>query len=93
MTELVYKKQVEAVEGALPSRLRDVIAAIAAAALTSLALGSNALLNWTNNLPISPVSDFLLNLAQTWQNWMTAIGLTKFSAACTSALTALQSWH
>jgi hypothetical protein len=93
MTELIYKKQVEAVEGALPSRLRDVIAAIAAAALTSLALGSNALLNWTNNLPIGPVSDFLLNMTQTWQNWMTAIGLTKFSSACNSALTALQSWH
>jgi len=93
MAELVYKKQVEAVEGALPSRLRDVIAAIAAAALTCLALGSNALLNWTNNLPIGPVSDFLLNLAQTWQNWMTAIGVTKFAAGCTSALTALQSWH
>ncbi len=93
MTELIYKKQVEAVEGALPSGLGAVAAAVAAAAVSCLALGSNALLNWANNLPIGPVSDFLLNVAQTWQDWMTALGVTWFAAACQNGLTVVQSWH
>ncbi len=93
MTDLVYKKQVEAVEGALPARLGAVVAAVVAACVTSLGLGADALVNWANNLPIGPVSDFLLNWAQIWDGWMAAIGVTGFAAAFKTGLTALQSWH
>jgi len=90
---LVYKPQIEGVEGALPSRVSSVCAAVIAAALVALLLGSNALLNWVNNLPIGPVSDFLLLLSQDWQNWMAALHITAFSTALNNGLTWFQALH
>ncbi len=90
---LVYKPQIEGVEGALPSRLLPVCGAVVAAALAALVLGSNALLNWVNNLPIGPVSDFLLLVTQDWQNWMAALHLTAFANGLNAALTWFQALH
>ncbi len=90
---LVYKPQIEGVEGALPSRLLPLCGAVLAAALAALLLGSNALLNWVNNLPIGPVSDFLLLIAQVWQNWMAALHMTACSTALNNALTWFQALH
>jgi hypothetical protein len=77
--ERIYREQIEGVTNALPARLPAVFAAVIAAALTALVLGSEALLNWVNNLPIGPVSDFLLLLAQDWQDAMTRIGVTAYA--------------
>jgi hypothetical protein len=91
--ELMYQKQIEGVEGALPSRLGSVFAAVFTCTLVALLLGANALLNWTNNLPIGPASDFALQLATDWQGWMNAIGLGHFSTALNAWLTGFQSRH
>lgn len=91
--EVIYKRQIEGVEGALPCRLGAVCGAVIACTLTALLLGSNALLNWANNLPISPVSDFILQLATDWQNWMNIIHLGPFSTTLNAWLTAFQSRH
>ena len=90
---VTYKLQIEGVEGALPSRLGSVCAAVFTCTLVALLLGANALLNWTNNLPISPVSDFILQLATDWQNGMNTIGLGHFSTALNAWLTGFQSRH
>lgn len=87
---LVYKPQIEGVEGALPSRLLPVCGAVIAAVIAALLLGSNALLNWVNNLPIGPVSDFLLLVTQGWQNGMEALHITAFAASLNNALTWFQ---
>jgi hypothetical protein len=88
---IIYKQQIEGVEGALPSRLAAVCGAVLGGTVTALLLGSNALLNWVNNLPIGPVSDNLLQAAQEWQNWMATAGIAKISAALANGLTAFQS--
>jgi len=92
-SELIYRQQIECVTNALPSRLLPVCAALAAAAATSLFLGSEALLNWVNNLPIGPVSDDLLQITQDWQNAMAAIGLTRFSDSIKALLASFQLLH
>ncbi len=91
--QVIYKQQIEGVDGALPSRLRAVCGAIIAGVVVALLLGSNALLNWVNNLPIGPVSDFLLQITQTWQNWMVAVGLANVAQVLANGLTAFQSWR
>jgi hypothetical protein len=90
---ITYKQQIEGVEGALPSRLAPVCGAMLSGAVTALLFGSNALLNWVNNLPIGPVSDNLLAAAQDWQNGMAAAGIAKVSAALANGLTAFQALH
>jgi hypothetical protein len=92
-SELIYRQQIEGVTNALPSRLWPVCLALLAGFLTALLLGSEALLNWINNLPIGPVSDFLLLIAQSWQDAMARLGLTDFADGFTALLTNLQSLH
>ena len=77
----IYKPPVEAVEGAAPSRRGAVARSVAIAALVSLMLGSKPLLNWTNELPISPASDLLLTLAQRWDDASAHAGLTRYGEA------------
>jgi hypothetical protein len=74
-----YKAPVEAVADAVPERLPQVAAAVATGALTALLLGATPLLAWTNELPIGPVSDFVLYLAQGWQNTAEALHLTVYA--------------
>jgi hypothetical protein len=85
-----YKPPVEVVEGASPARLISVAKAIAAAVLVALALGSDALLNWTGDLPIGPVSDFLVEAAQRWDDAMRRIGMTEFAELVSALLRAFQ---
>jgi len=90
---VIYRRQIEGVEGALPCQLGAVCAAVFTCTLIALLLGSSALLNWTNNLPIGPVSDFILQRATDWQGWMNAIGLGNFAATLNTWLTGFQSRH
>jgi hypothetical protein len=92
-SELIYRQQIEGVTNALPSRLLPVCLALAAGWVTALFLGSEALLNWANNLPIGPVSDYLLQIAQDWQNAMAAIGLTGFADSIKAMLASFQVLH
>jgi hypothetical protein len=77
----LYKPPVEAVEGARGAGLKPVGQAVAAAALVSLLLGSKPLLDWANELPIGPVSDVLLFVAQDWDDTAGALGLTRYGEA------------
>ncbi len=85
-----YKPPLEVVAGATPEPLRRVAASIVVAALVTLVLGSKALIAWTNDLPISPISDFLLYVAQGWQDAMEEAGLTLFADSVNHALHWLQ---
>jgi hypothetical protein len=91
--ERIYREQIEGVINALPARLSDVFAAVVAAAVTALVLGSEALLNWVNNLPIGHVSDFLLLLTQDWQDAMNAVGVTAYANGFKTFLANFQLLH
>jgi hypothetical protein len=86
----VAARPVEAISGAKPSRLGPVARSIALAAIVMLCLGSKGLLAWTNDLPINPVSDALLALAQEWHDLMTRAGLTGYSDSVRNALRAFK---
>jgi hypothetical protein len=87
---IVYQKQIEAVEGALPSGLPAVCGAVVAATIVALILGSKQLLAWVNDLPIGPSSDFLLLVAQAWQDLMVQVRVTGYAATLHKLLAALQ---
>jgi hypothetical protein len=89
----VYKPPVEAVGDAAPVRLARVRRAIAVATVAAFLLGSKPLLAWTNELPISPVSDFLLYLAQAWQDEAESGGLTRYADWIQHALRAFEAWR
>jgi hypothetical protein len=88
--KLVYKRPVEVVEDARPARLLQVGLAIFLAALVMSVLGSKALLEWANNLPIGRISDFILYLTQGWQDLMEASHMTAFASAVRKLLEWLQ---
>ena len=88
-----YKKTVEVVEDARPMPLRQVVHTLLIALLVSLMLGSHAFQAWANNLPIGPVSDFLLYIAQFWQDLMTKIGVAGFAETLRSLLHAFEGSH
>jgi hypothetical protein len=90
MRSITYKPPQEVVAGAAPDPLRRVAAAILIATLVTMLLGSKAFLAWSNDLPISQASDFLLYIAQGWQDAMEAIGLTLFADAIHQLLHWLQ---
>ena len=73
--------------------LRQVTRMILIAMLVSLVLGSHAFQAWSNNLPIGPVSDFLLYIAQFWQDLMTKLGLTHFAEGLRALLHAFEGSH
>jgi hypothetical protein len=83
---IAYKRPIEVVDGARPMSLAQVARSIAVAVLVMLLLGSKALLNWTNDLPIGSISDFLLYVAQAWQHLMTQAALTGFAESIRNAL-------
>lgn len=72
---------VEAVEDAAPAGLAETGRGLALGTLTAAALGSKALAAWANDLPISPASDFLLYVAQAWQDMAGALWLTRYAEA------------
>lgn len=81
---------VQVMDGAIPARFAYVACAILIAALVMLCLGSKALLDWANNLPINEATDYLLTLAQNWQDWMDKVGVTKYADYVHKVLAALQ---
>ncbi len=87
---LVYKRPVEVVEDAEPAPLGRVMVAILLAALLMLILGSKALLEWANNLPIGRLSDFILYLAQGWQDLMASMHITAYASRIRQFLQWLQ---
>lgn len=89
--QIRYRPPVEAVEGAQNAPVKTVGRDLAIAYCVALLLGSHALLNWTNNLPIGNVSDFLLFAAENWQKWMDAIGASAFGGFFRSLLRAIES--
>jgi hypothetical protein len=90
---IVYKKPVEVVDGAHPLPFAQVGKIVLIAVLTASFLGSHAFQAWANNLPIGPISDFLLYVAQVWQDWMGKIGLTWFAETLRSLLHAFEGSH
>ncbi len=84
--QIIYRPAVEGIGGAAPMPLRGVVVSVLISTLACLVLGSKALLNWTNDLPISPVSDFLLYVAQSWHTAMIHLGVTGFSDSIQKAL-------
>lgn len=85
-TGISYKRPVEVVDTARSLAVHRVARSIAVAAFVMLLLGSKAVLNWTNDLPIGTLSDFLLYLAQAWQHLMTEAGLSGFAESVRNAL-------
>ncbi len=66
---------VEVIEGAVPFRLSQVAWAIAAAAAIMLLFGARPLLDWSNALPISRLSDAILAIAALWSDLSDTLGL------------------
>jgi len=87
---ITYKKPVEVVDGARPQPLAQVRKTVLIGAFTALLLGSHAFQAWANNLPIGPVSDFLLYVAQAWQDLLDKTGLTAFADTLRALLRAFQ---
>ncbi len=87
---VTYQRQIEAVDGATASGLPGVCRAVAMGTLVALILGSKEVLAWVNDLPIGPASDFLLLIAQSWQDEMVHIRVTGFSDTLHKLLAALQ---
>jgi hypothetical protein len=81
----------EVVDGAAPAPLGAVSRAILAATLVAFLFGSKALLEWANNLPINPLSDTILAMAQWWQDRSAEIGLTHIAEWVRAILRALES--
>ncbi len=90
---LRYKPPVESVADAVPTTLRRTAGSLVAASLTGLVLGSKALLSWANGLPIGRVSDFVLYVAQAWDDLMTRLGITHYADAIREFLQSFQRWH
>jgi hypothetical protein len=88
--DITYRKQIEGVEGARPASLPGVCLAVLGAAAAMLLLGSKDLLAWVNNLPIGPVSDYALLVAQTWHDDMIRLRVTGYSETINALLAALQ---
>lgn len=66
---------VEVIEGAVPFPLLSVAWAIAAAAAIMLLFGARPLLDWSNALPISRLSDAILAISAIWADLSDALGL------------------
>jgi hypothetical protein len=88
--KLVYKRPVEVVDDARPSSAWTVAVAIGLCTLATLVLGSKPLLDWSNSLPIGPASDFILYVAQAWQDAMDKLGITAYASAIRELLHRLQ---
>ena len=72
--------------------LRKVAGAILAAVLVMALLGSEALLNWANDLPISATSDSILSAAQSWHDTLAREGLPEVSTQLRAAFRRFQAW-
>jgi hypothetical protein len=92
---IVYQRQLEAVAGATPSNLSSVGGAVVLGAIVALVLGSKQVLAWVNNLPIGSFSDYMLLIAQAWQDLMVSIRVTGYSDTLHKLLAAWQAlrWH
>jgi hypothetical protein len=90
---ITYKKPVEVVDGARPMPLGKVIRTLLIAALVAMVLGSHAFQAWANNLPIGPVSDFLLYVVQFWQDLMSWLGLTGVAEGLRTLLHSFEGSH
>ena len=76
---IVYKRPIEVVGDATAQSLGRVVPSIAVATLVTLLLGSKPLLNWANQLPISETSDFVLFVADRWNDTCDRVGVTAFA--------------
>jgi len=72
--------------------LRQVGSALMMATVVTALLGSEALLNWANELPISPTSDTILAAAQTWHDGLQRTGLPSVATELRAAFRRFQSW-
>jgi len=73
-------------------KLRHVAGAIVSAGVVMALLGSLALLNWANELPIGPTSDTILADAQIWHNELTRVGLPIIAEELRAAFRSFQGW-
>lgn len=74
---IVYRPPVEPTADAPTRPLREVCGALAAATLVMLALGAEPLLRWTEALPVNPVTDRAVIVAETWHGWMERAGVAR----------------
>src|SRR5579863_5408035 len=65
--------------------LRKVSGAMLAAVAVMALFGSEALLNWANDLPISPTSDNILSAAQSWHDAISHAGLPEVATQLRAA--------
>lgn len=72
--------------------LRRVTGAILAAVVVMALFGSEALLNWANDLPISATSDNILSAAQGWQDALSHGGLPEVATQLRAAFRRFQAW-
>jgi hypothetical protein len=72
--------------------LRQVARAIIIATVVMALFGSEALLNWANDLPISATSDTILSAAQAWEDALAHLGLPEVAAGLRAAFRRFQGW-
>ncbi len=84
------RKPTEVVEGARSFGLGSVVLALLLATGVMAVLGSGALLDWASALPVGPISDFCVDLAGRWHDFMTEIGVARFAEGFRKLLQAFQ---
>lgn len=81
MTRALPPGPPDAIGGATPQPLGRVTLAVANGAIAALLFGSAAMLDWASELPVGPLSDPIVTVAETWDGWMQAAGLDRPAAA------------
>jgi len=71
---------------------RRVAGAIVTAAAVMALFGSEALLNWANDLPISATSDTILSAAQSWHHALSRVGVPEIATELRATFRRFQGW-
>jgi hypothetical protein len=75
------KPPLETVATARGSSLASLSLAVLACALVAALFGADAMLTWTERLPIHPISDWLVERSVEWRSLMQATGLGDVAAS------------
>ncbi len=88
-----YRPPIETVATGQGVSIARASAAILACALVAALFGGQALLDWTEALPIHWISDLAVTAAAQWRDATQALGLAELSAATRRAFRYLQNYH
>ena len=88
-----YAPPAETVASGTGRSLPKVSVAIMACALSAALLGSEAMLDWAEALPVHPISDFVVAAAAQWRETTQALGVGDLSAGARKLFRAVQDYR